>query len=107
MLFFIGKDKLVAFLYGVIATLLLLCLFDMPFGFYTFVRFAAAAAFCYFAYKSYNSCDKDMMILFIVLAILFQPFVKIPLGRIIWNIVDVAIAVLLIYLIVEVLKKNK
>ena len=36
------------------------------------------------------------MYLFIFFAILFQPFIKIALGRQIWNIVDVVVVVLLI-----------
>lgn len=47
----------------------------------------------------------DRMILFIVLAILFQPFAKIALGRVLWNIVDVIVAGYLIYLVVRN-KKN-
>lgn len=96
-----------AFVYGGIAAILLLCLFDMPYGFYSFVRFAAAAAFCYFAYNAHESGNKDRMILFIVLAILFQPFFKIPLGRVIWNIVDVAVAAFLIYLLYKHIKDGK
>lgn len=99
------NKQTVAFVYGGIAAVLLLCLFDMPYGFYTFVRFAAAAAFCYFAYKAHETGNKDRMILFIVLAVLFQPFVKIPLGRVIWNIVDVVIAGYLIYLLIRIIKR--
>ena len=101
-----AKEQAAAFVYGGIAAILLLCLFDMPYGFYSFVRFAATAAFCYLAYKSYNSGNKDRMILFIILAILFQPFLKIPLGRTIWNIVDVVVAAYLIYLLLHSLGKN-
>ena len=97
----------VAFVYGGIATILLLCLFDMPYGFYSFVRFASTAAFCYLAYKSYISDNKDRMILFIILAVLFQPFFKIPLGRVIWNIVDVTVAAFLIYLLYKHVKDGK
>lgn len=39
------------------------------------------------------------------LAILFQPFAKIALGRVLWNIVDVIVAGYLIYLVVRN-KKN-
>lgn len=97
-------DKLSA-LYGIIAAVLLLCLLDMPYGFYVLVRFMATAAFCYFAYNAYNSGNKDRMILFITLAALFQPFCKIPLGRTIWNIVDVLVAVVLIYYLIKLLRK--
>ena len=31
-------------------------------------------------------------------ALLFQPFVKVALGRTMWNVVDVAVAILLIVL---------
>lgn len=94
-----------SFLYGIIAAVLLLCLLDMPYGFYTLVRFIATAAFCYFAYKAYDCGDKDRMILFIILAVLFQPFFKIPLGRTLWNIVDVLVAVVLIYYLIKLLRK--
>lgn len=102
-----AKEQTAAFVYGGIAAVLLLCLFDMPYGFYSFVRFAATAAFCYLDYKSYNSDNKDRMILFIILAILFQPFFKIPLGRVIWNIVDVVVAAFLIYLLYKHIKEGK
>ena len=102
-----AKDQTAAFVYGGIAAVLLLCLFNMPYGFYSFVRFAATAAFCYLAYKSYNFGNKDRMILFIILAILFQPFFRIPLGRVIWIIVDVAVAAFLIYLLYKHVKEGK
>jgi hypothetical protein len=37
-----------------------------------------------------------MTIIFIGLALLFQPFFKIALGRQIWNIVDVIVSIFLI-----------
>lgn len=98
------KNGAITFLYGAIVVLLLVCLFDMPYGYYSFVRFVAAAAFCLFAYVANLSGNKDRMIAFIVLAVLFQPFLKIPLGRVIWNIVDVVVAV---YLLVLCLGKIK
>lgn len=96
-----AKAKIITILYGAIAVILFLCLLDMPYGFYTFVRFAAAAAFCYFAYVASQSENKERMILFIALAVLFQPLLKIPLGRTIWNIVDVVVAAYLIYLLLH------
>lgn len=100
------KKGSVAFLYGAIALLLLLCLFDMPYGYYSFVRFAAAAAFCLFAYMANQSGNKDRMIVFIILAVLFQPFLKVPLGRVIWNVVDVVVAGYLVFLLINTSKDN-
>ena len=60
------------------------------------------------AYKEYEKKgSKDRMILFIILAVLFQPFFKLSLGRLIWNIVDVAVAVLLIVLLINTIKGRK
>lgn len=75
----------------ILAILLFLCLADMPYGYYQFVRFAAAAFFVYAAYEENESGSKELVIVFVVLAILFQPFFKITLGRTLWNIVDVVV----------------
>ena len=63
------------------------------------------AIFAYLAYCEYKNGHVDRMILFIVLAILFQPFAKIALGRVIWNIVDAIVAGYLISLVIQY-KKN-
>ena len=72
----------------ILATLLLLCLLDMPYGFYQFVRFAATVGFAYLAYSANEQNCKNEMLIYIALSILFQPFIKIALGRTIWNIID-------------------
>ena len=95
------RKKLQTGLYIGLAIALILCLFPMPYGFYQFVRFAAMAIFTYLAYCEYKNGYVDRMIL----SILFQPFAKIALGRVLWNIVDVIVAGYLIYLVVRN-KKN-
>ena len=79
-----------------LSALLLLCLAPMPYGFYQLVRFAAMVVFGVMAYQFYEQNKMPLCILFGSLALLFQPFFKIVLGRTIWNIVDVAVALLLI-----------
>ena len=91
----------------ILTILLFLCLADMPYGYYQFVRFAAAAFFTYAAYNENESGRKELVIVFIVLAILFQPFFKIALGRTLWNIVDVIVGLgLLGYSQMKVSSKN-
>ncbi len=80
----------------ILAALLLLCLFDMPYGYYQFVRLAALAVFSFIAYNSYKQGRQTEAIIGASLALLFQPFVKIVLTRLVWNIADVAAAALLI-----------
>ncbi len=81
--------------------LLSLCLLDMPYGYYVLVRFISIIAFAYFAYEAYEQKNKRDLIIFIVLALLFQPFEKIALGRELWNVVDVVVAVYLIFNVID------
>jgi uncharacterized protein YacL len=89
----------------VIAVLLLLCLADMPYGFYQLVRFAATAAFAYLSYEYFKAKREGMGVLFAALALLFQPFFKVALGRTIWNAVDIIVAILLFYFIIQSFQK--
>lgn len=80
----------------ILAIALLLCLAPMPYGFYMLVRFFATVMFGLMAYRYYQEKKENLMITFGALAVLFQPLIKIPLGRTVWNVVDVVIAVVLI-----------
>lgn len=80
----------------ILAILFFLCLLDMPFGFYQLVRFLALVGFVLLAYKASTENKTNEMIIYIGLALLFQPFFKIALGRTIWNIVDVIVGISLI-----------
>lgn len=92
-------------IYIVLATLLLLCLAPMPYGYYQLVRFISMIVFIIMAYLFYNEKREGWAICFGALALLFQPFIKIALGRTIWNIVDVIVALLLIALWYQERKK--
>ena len=72
--------------------LLLLCILHMPYSYYQVVRFAGLFGFALLAYKSYEEKKIELMIVYIGLAVLFQPFVKVALGRNGWNLVDVLVA---------------
>lgn len=78
---------------AILTILLFLCLADMPYGYYQFVRFAGLLGFALFAYKAHEQGRQTEMIIYGGLALLFQPFFKIALGRHIWNIVDVAVGI--------------
>lgn len=77
----------------ILAILFFLCLADMPYGFYQFVRFAGLVGFVFLAYQANQEGKKVETVVYILLAILFQPFFKIALGRTIWNIVDVIVGI--------------
>lgn len=80
----------------VLAILFFLCLLKMPYGFYQLVRLAGFIVFAILAYLANLSGNQIAIIVYASLAILFQPFFKIPLGRQMWNIVDLIVGVGLI-----------
>ena len=80
----------------VLAVLFFLCLLDMPYGFYQVVRFAGLIGFAILAYQANQQSRQTEMIIYCGLALLFQPFFKIALGRQMWNIIDVVVGLGLI-----------
>ncbi len=82
----------------VLAALLLLCLAPMPYGYYQFVRFVAMVVFAVMAYRYYEEKKNQLAIVFGALALLFQPFIKVALGKAMWNVVDVVVAIALVVL---------
>ena len=82
----------------ILAVLLLLCLAPMPYGYYQFVRFVAMVVFAVMAYRYYEEKKNQLAIVFGALALLFQPFIKVALGKAMWNVVDVVVAIALILL---------
>ena len=76
-----------------LAVLLLICLFHLPYGYYQLIRYIALVGFAILAYYEYERKNIPMAIVFVGLVLLFQPIVKIPLGRQVWNIVDAIVAI--------------
>lgn len=101
------KNNLAIIIKVVLAGLFFLCLLDMPYGFYQFVRFVGLIGFVILAYQSNEQGKQIEMIVYVALAILFQPFFKIALGREIWNFVDVIIGISLFISIFVSYKKSQ
>lgn len=81
-----------------LSAVLLLCLAPMPYGYYTLVRILATVVFGLYAYKCYQAKKEGMTWGFVTLVLLFQPFAKVGLGRTLWNVIDVIVAIGLIVL---------
>ena len=73
----------------ILAILFLICLADIPYGYYQFVRFAGLIGFAILANQSNQQGRQTETLIYGGLALLFQPIFKITLGREIWNVVDV------------------
>ncbi len=87
-----------------LSVLFIICLLNMPYGYFQLVRFLGMLGFVILAYLSYKNENPILLIIYIALAILLQPIFKIHLGRTIWNIIDVLLA---IFLISSIFFKNK
>jgi len=79
--------------------LLLVCLLDMPYGYYQFVRFIGMIGFGLLAFENYQK-NQTWFVIWISSALLINPFFKIALGRDMWNIMDVIWAVLVVISII-------
>lgn len=89
----------------ILAALLLICLADMPYGYFQLVRFIGLIGFSILCYQAYLRKKDSQIILYAGLALLFQPFFKVALGREIWNILDVLVAFLLLFSLKNLLIK--
>ena len=92
--------------YLIIAAMMLLCLTPMPYGYFQLVRFLSTLAFGVMTYRYYLARKEWLAYTCGTLALLFQPFYKIALGRTVWNIVDVIVAIGLIILFFYEWKKG-
>jgi hypothetical protein len=75
-----------------LAVLLLICLFQMPYGFYQLFKYIALVGFAILAYYEYERKNIPLVIVFMGLVLLFQPVAKVALGRQAWMVVDVVVA---------------
>jgi hypothetical protein len=74
-----------------LSLILFICLINMPYGYYLLVRFLAMVGFALLAYYAIKQRSETEVIVYIILCVLFQPLIKIALGRDVWNVVDVIV----------------
>ena len=78
----------------VLSLLFIGCLFDMPYGYFQVVRTVGMVGFIWL----YNiELGNDNKYIWIASAILINPIFKIPLGREIWNIIDIIWVTIFVY----------
>ena len=82
----------------ILAAILMLCLAPMPYGYFQLVRLFSTIAFGLMAFRYYKDGKEKLAYTFGTLVLLFQPLYKISLGRTVWNVIDVVVALGLIVL---------
>lgn len=85
----------------ILAIALILCLLPLPYGFYTIVRLATAVIAGCWAYNFYKRRKTSLAIVSGAIALLFQPFLKITLDRITWNVIDFIVVGLIVLMVLK------
>lgn len=76
---------------------LLLGVLPMPYGYYTLLRLIACGVFAWAAYVSYERKEPLLPWVFGILAITFNPIIKIYFPKEIWSGIDLAAGLLLLF----------
>ena len=79
------------------SALLFIAIFPMPYGYYTLLRITATGVFVWVAIAAINQNEKIIPWIFIVLAILFNPIIKIHFAKEIWAVIDFGAAAFLLW----------
>lgn len=79
---------------GVVAILLIAAMTKQQYSFYTFVRWAVMVTSIYFAYKSFDTKQIGLMIYFLAVAILFNPFKPFWFQKETWHLIDYIVSVI-------------
>lgn len=87
------------------ATMLLIALASLPYGYYTLLRIVVCVCCCVIVYQAHERTGtiwSGWSIALIFLAILFNPLIRVHLTREIWAPIDVlAAAILVAHMLIE------
>ena len=75
------------------ASLLLLALFPLPYGYYQFLRIAVAISSGFVAYSAFKGGNQAWAICFGIICILFNPLFPVYLSRGMWAPIDIVVAI--------------
>jgi hypothetical protein len=78
------------------ASLLFIGAAPMPYGYYTLLRIVATGAFIWASFVTYERKHELLPWIFGLLAVLFNPLIKIHLPKELWAAIDIGAGVLLL-----------
>jgi hypothetical protein len=68
----------------------------LPYGYYMLLRLVACGVFAFAAFVSFDRKHKTLPWVFGLMALLFNPVIKVHLPKEVWAFVDIAAAILLL-----------
>lgn len=82
----------------VLGIFLFICLFPMPYGYYTIVRLFSILVFGWYSITFFKQGYNAYGIISVILVLLFQPFFKVYFNKGLWNLIDILCSICLIIL---------
>jgi len=82
----------------VIAGLLFIGIFNMPYGYYRLLRIIVTISSLIFCFQFFEENKMKMVYLFGFIAILFNPLIPIFFNKEIWIVIDILVGLLFLYL---------
>ena len=80
----------------IVATGLILCLLDMPHWYYNTIRWIVPLGCIYLAQSEFLQNRIWGYIFFVLVGILFNPFDRIESNRLVWNVIDICLSVIMV-----------
>lgn len=77
----------------ILTGILILCLLNMPYLFYRLSGYMLFAGFGWLAYEAFQRRDLIDIKIFIILAILYNPFIGIPFPHFLWVIISIVVII--------------
>jgi len=78
------------------STMLLIAVAPLPYGYYTLLRLVVTGVLGWAAYISYTRNNYVLPWIFILIALLFNPIIKVHFQKEIWIVIDIAVCVFLL-----------
>ena len=85
----------VALIY-ICATMLFLGATPLPYGYYTLLRLVVCGVFAFAAFVAYGRNAKVLPWIYGLIALLFNPIIKVHFPKTVWELLDIAAAILLL-----------
>lgn len=70
----------------------------LPYGYYTLLRLIACGVFAWAAHISYEKNEATLPWIFVVLALIFNPIIKVYLPKEVWAIINFCSGLFLIFI---------
>lgn len=70
---------------------------DNHYSYYIFLRWAACPLFCWIAWKAYSNCGMALAVAAGVMAVIYNPLLRVTMSRSTWEIVNLVMIVIAVW----------